>query len=70
MTAATNNSPALLQASHTLPSGDFWEACWLKIQLKALILLVPGRGFEPLANGLQNRCSTTELTRQNKHLAR
>jgi hypothetical protein len=26
-------------------------------------LLVPGRGFEPLTNGLQNRCSTTELTR-------
>jgi hypothetical protein len=24
---------------------------------------VPGKGFEPLAFGLQNRCSTTELTR-------
>jgi hypothetical protein len=27
------------------------------------ILLVPGEGFEPPTNGLQNRCSTTELTR-------
>jgi hypothetical protein len=26
-------------------------------------LLVPGAGFEPATNGLQNRCSTTELTR-------
>src|SRR5262249_18928119 len=26
--------------------------------------LVPGAGFEPATNGLQNRCSTTELTRQ------
>jgi hypothetical protein len=24
---------------------------------------VPGDGFEPPTNGLQNRCSTTELTR-------
>jgi hypothetical protein len=29
-----------------------------------LILLVPGEGFEPTACGLQNRCSTAELTRQ------
>jgi hypothetical protein len=28
-----------------------------------LILLVPGAGFEPATNGLQNRCSTAELTR-------
>jgi hypothetical protein len=33
------------------------------ISVKCLILLVPGRGFEPLTNGLQNRCSTAELTR-------
>jgi hypothetical protein len=33
-------------------------------QTKSLILLVPGAGFEPATNGLQNRCSTTELTRQ------
>jgi hypothetical protein len=26
--------------------------------------LVPGDGFEPPTNGLQNRCSTTELTRR------
>ena len=30
---------------------------------KPLFLLVPGDGFEPPTNGLQNRCSTTELTR-------
>jgi hypothetical protein len=28
-----------------------------------LILLVPGEGLEPPTNGLQNRCSTAELTR-------
>jgi hypothetical protein len=28
-----------------------------------LILLVPGEGIEPPTNGLQNRCSTAELTR-------
>ena len=33
-----------------------------------LSLLVPGRGFEPLTNGLQNRCSTAELTRPSQHL--
>jgi hypothetical protein len=26
---------------------------------------VPGEGLEPPTNGLQNRCSTAELTRQN-----
>jgi hypothetical protein len=30
----------------------------------ALDFPVPGDGFEPPTNGLQNRCSTTELTRQ------
>ena len=30
---------------------------------KYLILLVPGEGIEPPTNGLQNRCSTPELTR-------
>ena len=33
---------------------------------KPLILLVPGERFELPTNGLQNRCSTTELTRQMK----
>jgi hypothetical protein len=28
-----------------------------------LISLVPGEGLEPPTNGLQNRCSTAELTR-------
>jgi hypothetical protein len=32
-------------------------------QGRTLILLVPGEGFEPPTNGLQNRCSTPELTR-------
>ena len=32
---------------------------------RRLILLVPGERFELPTNGLQNRCSTTELTRQN-----
>jgi hypothetical protein len=30
---------------------------------KYLILLVPGERFELPTNGLQNRCSTAELTR-------
>jgi hypothetical protein len=32
--------------------------------MKCLILLVPGEGLEPPTNGLQNRCSTAELTWQ------
>ncbi len=31
---------------------------------KLLILLMPGEGFEPPTFGLQNRCTTTVLTRQ------
>jgi hypothetical protein len=34
------------------------------VAAKCLVLLVPGVGFEPTACGLQNRCSTAELTRQ------
>jgi hypothetical protein len=34
---------------------------------KMLVLLVPGEGIEPPTNGLQNRCSTAELTRQTRH---
>ena len=30
---------------------------------------MPGEGLEPPTNGLQNRCSTAELTRQIKDLA-
>jgi hypothetical protein len=37
--------------------------------LLLLVFLVPGEGFEPPACGLQNRCSTTELTRQINDLA-
>ena len=29
-----------------------------------LAILVPGEGLEPPTNGLQNRCSTAELTRR------
>ncbi len=36
----------------------------LFVTAKRLILLVPGEGFEPPTCGLQNRCSTAELTRQ------
>ena len=30
-----------------------------------IVLLVPGEGFEPPTFGLQNRCTTTVLTRRN-----
>jgi hypothetical protein len=36
----------------------------LSWKAKPLISLVPGEGLEPPTNGLQNRCSTTELTRR------
>ena len=36
---------------------------------KLLILLVPGERIELPTNGLQNRCSTAELTRQINNLA-
>jgi hypothetical protein len=45
------------------PWGDFGVPASASV-IKLLILLVPGEGFEPPTNGLQNRCSTTELTRQ------
>ena len=35
---------------------------------KSLILLVPGERIELPTNGLQNRCSTAELTRQNGYV--
>jgi hypothetical protein len=50
-------------ASNVLPKPESWKPRSQKIQFNLLKLLVPGRGFEPLTNGLQNRCSTTELTR-------
>jgi hypothetical protein len=53
----------LRNVSQLLPEDDFWEAIMSRIDRKRLISLVPGRGFEPLTNGLQNRCSTAELTR-------
>jgi hypothetical protein len=38
---------------------------WLPVvSTKSLILLVPGERIELPTNGLQNRCSTAELTRQ------
>ena len=53
-----------------LPLDVFWCACCAQgargTMTKAHIsraLLVPGEGIEPPANGLQNRCSTAELTR-------
>ncbi len=47
-------------ASHS----HFWEDCLAQIGSKPLCLLVPGERFELPTNGLQNRCSTAELTRQ------
>jgi hypothetical protein len=38
--------------------------------LQAAERVVPGERFELPTNGLQNRCSTTELTRQINNLAR
>jgi hypothetical protein len=52
------------QSSSVLPRGIFWEDGAKKMWAKSLILPVPGKGFEPLTFGLQNRCSTAELTRQ------
>src|SRR5262245_29862626 len=47
---------------------DYFATCatWkpIEFETKSLILLVPGERFELPTNGLQNRCSTTELTRQ------
>src|SRR5436309_781299 len=44
-----------------------WRNNNVRLQIwssKCLICSVPGVGFEPTTCGLQNRCSTTELTRQ------
>jgi hypothetical protein len=67
--AATRSGPpqkncAVVSSSHGLPSQDFWEDFCPPTTHKLLILLVPGEGLEPPTNGLQNRCSTAELTRQ------
>ena len=53
-----------LTSSHSLPIQPFWEDLGERSPPKLLTFLVPGEGFEPPANGLQNRCSTPELTRQ------
>jgi hypothetical protein len=53
----------LLPSSHRLPGRDFWEDLAPVVLLKPLISLVPGERFELPTNGLQNRCSTAELTR-------
>jgi hypothetical protein len=36
----------------------------LKFLVEIAVLLVPGERFELPTNGLQNRCSTAELTRR------
>jgi hypothetical protein len=53
-----------LQSSHTVPKSDFWEDWRSQKCKKCLILLVPGERIELPTNGLQNRCSTAELTRR------
>ena len=58
---AENDAPSRgIRSSHSLPSRFTGK---MTIQ-KTLEFPVPGDGFEPPTNGLQNRCSTTELTRQ------
>jgi hypothetical protein len=48
-----------------LPKFPFVEKLSYRKGILALFTsLVPDEGFEPTTNGLQNRCSTTELTRQ------
>ena len=42
----------------------FVRSFQLLILIKTLILLVPAEGFEPPTFGLQNRCTTTVLSRQ------
>src|SRR5262245_19501723 len=59
----------LARSSHGLPTPNFWEDFRRHIADKCLILLVPGEGLEPPTNGLQNRCSTAELTRRINDLA-
>jgi hypothetical protein len=74
---ATLNAPCVLKvtfsrAAESIPGG--YTEVYPDVKLahlplhifcyKALILLVPGEGIEPPAFGLQNRCSTAELTRQ------
>ena len=46
-----------LSVTHSLPEGKEYSD-------NRLISLVPGEGLEPPAFGLQNRCTTTVLTRQ------
>ena len=41
-----------------------WVASRTYMLLRAAERVVPGERFELPTNGLQNRCSTTELTRQ------
>ena len=43
---------------------DYRSAAGLTAVSAVASLLVPGERFELPTNGLQNRCSTTELTRQ------
>jgi hypothetical protein len=52
---------AAVYARPSLSSFDF--------RANQLISLEPGVGFEPTTCGLQNRCSTAELTRHIKDLA-
>ena len=37
-------------------------------KITSRVILVPVDGFEPPTNGLQNRCSTTELNRRSKRI--
>jgi hypothetical protein len=67
------------QEQHIAIANDFWAAgrrrylaaeladpafITAKCRQESLYLLVPGERIELPTNGLQNRCSTAELTRQ------
>ena len=58
----------LLHFSHRLPNRNFWEDWPALNYKKCLILSVPGERIELPTNGLQNRCSTAELTRLARHI--
>ena len=51
------------EVTRQIKEPKIWKRHLAKALLKCLILLVPGERFELPTNGLQNRCSTTELTR-------
>ena len=60
---------AIFRSSKKLPKVDSVEDTRCRMSKKCLIFLVPGERIELPTNGLQNRCSTAELTRRFNNLA-